>query len=54
MLRRFKTVTIFDIEVESGKSKIVSHYTTQIGEGVKIVKKKDKVATSEKIEEEEF
>lgn len=39
-LRRFKTITIFDVDVESGKSKIVQHYTTQLGDNTKLVYKK--------------
>jgi hypothetical protein len=62
MLRRFKTVTIFDFDPETGRSKIVSHYTTQLGEDVKIhnfkkvkpVKEEPKTATSDFSESVEF
>ena len=54
MLRRFKTTTIFDFDSETGRSKIVQHYTTPLGVGVKMVKKPDKVATSESMEEMEL
>ncbi len=54
VLRRFKTTTIFDFDSETGRSKIVSHYTTQIGEGVKMVKKQDKPLVSETAEQVEM
>lgn len=54
VLRRFKTITIFDFDSETGRSKIVQHYTTPLGDGVKIVKKKETPLVSQTAEEVEM
>lgn len=48
-LSRFKTTTIFEVDIESGKSRILQHYTTQIGEGVKLAKPKKKEVKIEEL-----
>ena len=40
VLRRFKTTTIFEMDSETGRSRIMQHYTQQMGEGVKLSKPK--------------
>ena len=39
-LARFKTITLFDVDMETGKSRIVQHYTTRLGDNTKLVYKK--------------